>query len=301
MNKIIQLNHVSKRYGTTIVLEDISFSLLARHTVAVNGANGSGKSTLLRIISGLSLPSGGEIRRGPHGKLNIGFAPERFPRLRQTPHEYLYSMGKIQGMSDDEVLARLSQLLTMFELEEAAHRRIHTFSKGMMQKVNLMQAVLCPPDLLVLDEPLSGLDAASQTELVQLLQQLKQQGLTIILTCHEQRLLDELADRVMVLQHGKIVADKLIEQRETGCILIEFKLRNREQVSEVKRLAGVVELESNKHTHRLHIQSEHSDGALRAILERNGSIIALHAADRAQPLRDSDVGRERGQSSCSGN
>ncbi|MCY9512535.1 ATP-binding cassette domain-containing protein [Paenibacillus apiarius] len=298
MNDIFQLDRVSKRYGTSVVLEDISFSLQARHTVAVNGANGSGKSTLLRIIAGLSLPSSGKIKRGTHGKLNIGFAPERFPRLRLTPHEYLYSMGMIQGMAEKEVRERMSQLLTLFGLEEASHRRISTFSKGMMQKVNLMQAVLHPPDLLILDEPLSGLDAASQTELVQLLQQLKQQGLAIILTCHERRLLDELADRVMVLQRGKIVSDTLLERREERCFVIEFSLPGTEWANELRHLAGVVSLISHGHTHRLIIYSEHSDDALRAILNRNGTITALHAADKEQAARHSCADRERGQASC---
>ncbi|MEK3884721.1 ABC transporter ATP-binding protein [Paenibacillus sp. PL2-23] len=184
-------------------MDRISLAIESKQCLAIVGHNGSGKSTLLKLIAGLVKASSGQIILKPYTK--IGYAPEHFPKLRFSAEEYLYAMGRIQHMPKPILNNRIKELLGRFSLQETYP--ITNFSKGMAQKVNLMQAVLGKPNVLILDEPLSGLDAASQEELARMLQTFKNEGITIIMTCHESNLLDQLADRIVTIRNGRIQSD----------------------------------------------------------------------------------------------
>ncbi|MEN1968045.1 ATP-binding cassette domain-containing protein [Lentibacillus sp. N15] len=134
--------------------------------LAVTGENGSGKSTLIKLIAGFITPTKGKIKRHTQ---KVSYVPERSPEsLRFTPLEYLRDMGKMAGMETNELDSRISELVSQFGIEEYENVRIQRLSKGNKQKVNIMQALLKVPDLLIADEPLSGLDARSQEELATL-------------------------------------------------------------------------------------------------------------------------------------
>ncbi|MFC5700959.1 ATP-binding cassette domain-containing protein [Cohnella faecalis] len=211
---LISLKEAFKRVSGKSILSEISFAVREGETTAILGPNGSGKSSLLKLLSGLSSLSSG-VRTVVHPtdrNLVIGYAPDRFPKLRFTAREYLMSMGMIRGIPRNVLESRIEQLLRLFQLEEAADRETIHYSKGMLQKTNIMQAILQVPDVLLLDEPLSGLDADMRKQLMGVLFDLKAQGVSIVLTSHEKAFVELLADRIVTLRDGNIITDDLIIQ-----------------------------------------------------------------------------------------
>lgn len=168
------------------------------------GRNGSGKSTLLSILAGLLKLSSGQLERHSRGIIT-GYAPEAFPGLKLTAEDYLHAMGRIAGLPEGEIHSRVSGLLQRFGLEAFRNRPMEGYSKGMLQKVNLIQSVLVRPQLLLLDEPMSGLDLPAQDMLITLLKELKQEGTALVFSVHEPQIIEALGDEVLVLQEGQII------------------------------------------------------------------------------------------------
>ncbi|MFJ7913752.1 MULTISPECIES: ABC transporter ATP-binding protein [unclassified Lysinibacillus] len=210
MNTIMEIQNISKQYKGKKILESATFSICANQIIALVGKNGSGKSTLLKIIAELVDADSGSIVKHRQS-LKIGYVPEVTPsHILFTPEEYLYHMGRIRGMAKKQLKLKINDLLELFQLQEARNIRIVNFSKGMKQKVMIMQAMLEDTDLLILDEPLSGLDPKAQSDLEETLSILKAKGLSIVLTCHETKLLQHLVDTVFVIQNNKVIqADSL--------------------------------------------------------------------------------------------
>lgn len=205
MNTIMEIQNLSKQYKGKKILENATFSICANQIIALVGKNGSGKSTLLKIIAELIDADSGSIVKHRQS-LKIGYVPEVTPsHILFTPEEYLYHMGRIRGMAKKQLQLKINELLTLFNLQDARNIRIVNFSKGMKQKVMIMQAMLEDTDLLILDEPLSGLDPKAQSDLEETLSILKDKGLSIVLTCHETKLLQHLVDTVLVIQNNKII------------------------------------------------------------------------------------------------
>ncbi|ONK23492.1 hypothetical protein BLX87_10835 [Bacillus sp. VT-16-64] len=166
MRILVELEKVNKNYKKKQVLREISLSIEENQIIAILGGNGTGKSTLLRLIAGIEQPSSGRIIYSDK-HIRIGYVPERFPKhLRFTPREYLYYMGKISGISKENLQERIEHYLQRFQLETLNNQRIMELSKGNIQKVGIIQAILNDPELIILDEPLSGLDYQAQQDLV---------------------------------------------------------------------------------------------------------------------------------------
>lgn len=291
---IVRLERVTKSYDRRIILQDVDLTIGTQEAISITGTNGSGKSTLLRLIAGLATPTSGVIHRERGGQQCIGFVPDRLPKLRLTPQEYLFSMGGMQGMSKEAIALRMDELLVLFKLEEAAARKMNTFSKGMLQKVNLMQAVLNKPDLLLLDEPLSGLDADSQRELIRLLGHMKQQGIAIVMSCHEASLVEQLADRCVSIQRGRIAitAVRVLE----ASMQIEITVPPSMSMKELAHIDGILtfnEHEAITNRYLIHTRTYDSDRVLLELLMRNCSIVSVQASEQptsqtsSQPIAES--------------
>jgi len=252
MDSIIELRNVSKSfYKEHIVLDKISIKLYKNQCIAILGGNGSGKSTMLKVIAGLIPCSSGEIIYAKESK--IGYAPEKFPRLKFTAEKYLYAMGRIQKLPKSELKQNINDLLHQFNLNE--NYNITYFSKGMLQKVNLLQAVLGNPSVLIIDEPLSGLDASSRKELIAMLQTFKAQGITIIMSCHENSLLEEIADRIIVIKDGNVHSDNPNTQINESVFKIVYSNHGNED--------------------ELILKEENRDSVLLQLLQQNYSIISV--------------------------
>lgn len=215
MKMMMEIQNISKQYKGKKILENACLSIYAHQIIALVGKNGSGKSTLLKIIAGLIDADSGAVIKHQQS-LKIGYVPEVTPsHILFTPEEYLFHMGSIRGMATKQLQQKIDNLLEMFHLQESRNIRIIHFSKGMKQKVMIMQAMLENTDLLILDEPLSGLDPKAQSDLEETLSILKDKGLSIVLTCHETKLLQHLVDTVFVIQNNKIIQTDSLNSNQT--------------------------------------------------------------------------------------
>lgn len=198
---LVILRDTVKTYNGRNVLHNISLKVRQGECIALIGKNGSGKSTLLRLLAGLSRPASG-TRTVPGGSLRIGYVPERFPPIVFTPWEFLSSTAAVRGLDKHAAEEELNVLLRQLDMEHAMHVKMNQFSKGMLQKINLIQGMLGHPDLLLLDEPLSGLDIKAQENLLQMLLTRKRGGSAIVMSVHESKLIERAADRVCSFRKG---------------------------------------------------------------------------------------------------
>lgn len=213
---IIAVEKLSKAFGLLPVLQSLDFSIGRGECVLLIGANGSGKSTLLRLLSGLSKPTAGLIRIGgwelPREAMavraQIGLVAHR-PLLYEnlSARENLDFFGKLYGMDADERLERGRELLQAVGLDRWADSSVRTYSRGMKQRLSIARALLHQPEILLLDEPYSGLDQAACDLLDALLAQAKDAGRTIILSTHQLSRAPAITERAMVLAGGRVAVD----------------------------------------------------------------------------------------------
>ncbi|MDM5190431.1 ABC transporter ATP-binding protein [Bacillus sp. DX4.1] len=276
---LIELKEIKKKYGKQLILENIYLSIPKGQAVAIIGGNGTGKSTLLKIIAGFIAPTGGTIQR--KSDIQIGYVPEHFPEdIRFTLEDYLYHLGRIHGLSKDYLQNKIPVLLKLFHLEHADHSVIKNFSKGMKQKTGIMQALLSDADLLILDEPLSGLDPRSQQELEHVLLTLKQQGLTVLFTCHEKQLLENFADRIVTLANHTIAEDKLLlcDKIPKEHIYIEATVPHTFSITELQKQSGYIHVAYNAKLYliQLQIEKNYTGDILQYLLHKKAFITLLH-------------------------
>lgn len=206
---------LTKQYGTTHALQGINFTVPAGQICGYLGPNGAGKSTTVKILTGVLSPTTGEVRVAGFDvmqqplevKRRIGYVPETGAVYATLiPNEYLTLAGTLHHMQPDRVAKRARHLLRVFEIEVAANRRLATLSKGMRQKAVIAAALPHDPDVLVFDEPLSGLDATAAHTVKDLLRGLAARGKTVLYCSHLLDVVERLCDRVVILDGGRIVA-----------------------------------------------------------------------------------------------
>jgi len=278
MNTIMEIQNISKQYRGKKILENATFSICANQIIALVGKNGSGKSTLLKIIAKLVDADSGSIVKHRQS-LKIGYVPEVTPsHILFTPEEYLYHMGSIRGMTKKQLQQRIDDLLELFHLQDARNIRIDNFSKGMKQKVMIMQAMLEDTDLLILDEPLSGLDPKAQSDLEETLSILKDRGLSIVLTCHETKLLQHLVDTVLVIQNNKVIQSDSTHKRKTSKNKLIFEISSEELVD---NLLPILEIQQQSLLNNgcfeviTFIKAQDTDPVLLELLHKKASIKQL--------------------------
>ncbi|QUH05583.1 ABC transporter ATP-binding protein [Saccharopolyspora erythraea] len=201
---LLRLHGVTKRYGSGVqVLRGVDLVLEPGQVTGILGANGSGKSTLLRILAGLSRPSSGRITGHP----TTSYVPDRFPaRQRMSARAYLCHMGRVRGLRTAEVRARAEHWLVRFDLAGGPATPLRELSKGNAQKVGLAQALLERPDLLVLDEPWSGLDLAAREVLAEVIGEVRAEGTAVVFTDHRPAFARTPATSTHRLVGGRLVA-----------------------------------------------------------------------------------------------
>ena len=207
----LQVAHIDKSYGKQRVLKDVSFAMQDGEVVGLLGPNGAGKSTLMKVIVGLAKPSA--VSNQPSVVSvpdRIGYLPERNPLYDEMfVREYLLFMARLGKIVRPE--ERVEILIQRVGLTPEAHKRIGQLSKGYRQRVGLAQALLNDPDLLVLDEPTTGLDPNQLVEIRTLIRQLGRDRM-VILSTHILQEVREMCDRVIILDHGEIKADRPIDE-----------------------------------------------------------------------------------------
>ena len=201
-----KLDHIHKSFGKQQVLKDISLEIPSGQVLGLLGPNGAGKSTLMKILIGLWRPDAGSVE----APSNIGYLPENNPLYEDMyVVEYLLFMARItmRDASAKEQKERVENLIERVGLTPERHKHIRTLSKGYRQRVGLAQALIGDPDLLILDEPTTGLDPNQLVDIRNLIRQVGKDR-TVILSTHIMQEVREMCDRVVVLSQGVIQADQ---------------------------------------------------------------------------------------------
>src|SRR6202789_2643100 len=213
---MLELKHVSKTYRGIPAVWDVSFALREGEVLGYLGPNGSGKSTTVKMVIGMIQPTKGKIffgGRNIHDDLasyrsQLGYVPEEAQVYTHLSGlEYLQLIGRLRGMQERQIETKARALLQLLSLETAQYAALTDYSKGMKQRVLIAAALLHDPKLIVLDEPLSGLDAISARLFKDLLLLLAREGKAILYISHVLETVERVCDRVIVLSKGKVVAD----------------------------------------------------------------------------------------------
>lgn len=218
MSDAVQIDHLSKMYrgkhGVSVhALNDLSLSLTQGEVFGFLGPNGAGKSTTIKLLMGLIRPTNGVATifgtpvSDASARLRVGFLPENpsFPD-NLTGREYMCFVGKMFGMSESLLKSETDQLLEQLQLMDSADRPIRSYSKGMVQRLGLAQAILHNPDLYILDEPMSGLDPIGRAMVKDIIKSLKHRGKTVFFSTHITSDVEVVCDRVGVIAGGRLLA-----------------------------------------------------------------------------------------------
>jgi len=225
---------VGFRRRKVYAVRGISFEVRPGDIFGFLGPNGAGKTTSIKVLTGLIRPSRGQVRlfgrdvEDLHVRQRLGFLPEQ-PYFYDylTPVELLDHVGRLFGLSAGLRKERTDQLLAAVGLTEARSRTLRKFSKGMLQRVGIAQALLNDPDLVILDEPLTGLDPIGRKEIMDLVLSLKERGKTVFFSSHILSDIERVCDRVAILRQGSLVAHGTLDElltREGQLIEVEFSL-----------------------------------------------------------------------------
>ncbi len=225
MQPIITINNLTKKYGEKTVLNDINLEIYPGQVIGYIGPNGAGKSTTVKVLTGIIQDYTGTVTvAGKNLRDNIlevkkliGYVPELAELYDLlTPREYLNFTGTLYGMEQNLIEERSTKMMESFGLGANMDQRMDSFSKGMRQKVLLASGLLHNPSIVILDEPLSGLDANAVILVKELLQLLKQEGKTIFYCSHMMDVVERVSDRIVLINNGVIVANGTISELRAG-------------------------------------------------------------------------------------
>jgi linearmycin/streptolysin S transport system ATP-binding protein len=217
---MLQVNGVYKRYGDLVAVDTVSFRVEPGETVGVLGPNGAGKTTTISMIAGLLAPDRGEVLiegRVAHGdsdplKRRIGLVPQELALHDElSANQNLALFGAIYGLKGAALQGSMAAALDLAGLADRAKDRVGTFSGGMKRRLNLAAALLHEPQILLLDEPTVGVDPQSRNAIFSSLEELRRQRKTLVYTTHYMEEAERLCDRIVIIDHGKVIANDTLE------------------------------------------------------------------------------------------
>jgi ABC-2 type transport system ATP-binding protein len=211
---IVSADHVSKWYGQVIGLNDVTVSVPPGIT-GLLGPNGAGKSTFMKLITGQLAPNKGTITvlgepiwRNPHLYFQIGFCPEQDAFYeRMTGLEWVTALVRLNGLGEKAAVEAATRAMTAVDLMEAAGKKIGAYSKGMRQRVKLAQAIVHDPHLLILDEPLSGMDPIMRRKTIRMIRDWARAGKSVIVSSHILHEIESMTGNILLINNGRILAE----------------------------------------------------------------------------------------------
>jgi len=202
VQEIVSIKNLSKSYSGRVIFHNVNLAIKQHEPIVIMGHNGCGKSTLLKIIAGVLACTEGEVKY--NSNIKVSFIPDRFPKLPFSVEDYLTHMGKIQRLSNIKINDYINEYFTYLNIPQNFRKtKINKCSKGTIQKVNILQALITKPDLLILDEPFAGLDEASSDNFMELLQKLISQGVAMVIACHEKELAQRITDNIYIFKDNE--------------------------------------------------------------------------------------------------
>lgn len=240
----LTFEQVTKLYGPVIGVNNISLRI-GRGLTGLLGANGAGKSTLINLAAGQLRPTSGRIGVGPHdawssrARWHIGYSPDLNMLYEEmSGREFVVTMARLYGFGRGEARRRTEAVLEQVGMSERADRRLAGYSHGMRQRIKLAQALVHDPGVLLLDEPLNGIDPGGRRHLHELLHELSGSGKTILVSSHLLTEVEQLVDSVVVMSRGRVVASGTIAQLRE--LLEDHPLTVELWADEPRRLAGLL-------------------------------------------------------------
>jgi ABC-2 type transport system ATP-binding protein len=216
---VLTADHVSKWYGQVIGINDVSVSVPPGIT-GLLGPNGAGKSTFMKLITGQLKPSKGAVKvlgepiwNNPALYARVGFCPEQDAFYdRMTGLEWVTALAGLNGMSATEAKSAATHALTTLDLMDAANKRIGAYSKGMRQRVKLAQSIVHDPELLILDEPLSGMDPLGRRKTIRWIRDWAKQGKSVLVSSHILHEIESMTSNILLINNGRILAEGNVHQ-----------------------------------------------------------------------------------------
>jgi len=251
---IVHVENLVFRYGGTEVLHSISFTLAKGQIVGLLGPNGAGKSTTIKILSGILSQSSGHVavcglslpESAVSVKERIGYVPEAGGMFESlSGQEFLELSGRLHNVEETTLQARIKGFLERFDLAKDRLRRLEAYSKGMRQKILIGAALLHNPQLILLDEPLTGLDVDAQIMVKDLIAALAADGKTILYSSHVLEVVERICDRILIIHKGDLIADGSIEslRQSTQKSTLEdvFRQLTHKEGTQAADMTGIVE------------------------------------------------------------
>ena len=292
MQPVIQTSGLAKNYGAVHALKGVSLSVARGEIFGLLGQNGAGKTTLVKALLGVISASEGSasVLGQPAGdtaaRRRVGYLPEdhRFPEYH-TAASLLDFYGALLDMPASARRRRAPEVLGTVGLLGRMHSKIRTYSKGMKQRLGIAQALLHQPELVFLDEPTDGVDPVGRREIRQLLQSLKEQGLTVFVNSHLLGEVELLCDRVVILERGSIIREGATAEltRRTGIFVVGLAPGDALPIQELRRL-GYESRPVGEHHELSLAEGQGIDEAVRLLHERG--LRLRHLAEKRQTLED---------------
>jgi ABC-2 type transport system ATP-binding protein len=260
MSAIVEASHLSKWYGQVSGLNDVSVAVPPGIT-GLLGPNGAGKSTFMKLITGQLRPSKGDVRvlgqqiwGNPALYIRIGFCPEQDSFYeRMTGIEWVTALVRLNGLEPDAASAAAHRALEAVDLLDAADKKIGAYSKGMRQRVKLAQAIVHEPELLILDEPLGGMDPLMRRRTIRLIKDWAKAGKSVLVSSHILHEIESMTSNILLINNGRILAEGNVHQ-----------------------IRGLID----EHPHMVFIRTDDPRGLARRLLD-TGDVISLRFEDRA--------------------
>jgi len=213
---VLEIRNVRKAFGPLVAVDDVSFTVEPGRLTGLLGPNGAGKTTIVSMIAGYVAPDRGSVLVGGHAlkgdtdpvKKKIGLVPQDLALYDElSARDNLKFFGALYDLSGAALETAMTSALTLVGLADRARHRVKTFSGGMKRRLNLAAGLLHDPDILLLDEPTVGVDPQSRNAIFDNLEELKRRGKALLYTTHYMEEVERLADRIVVIDHGRVIAD----------------------------------------------------------------------------------------------
>ena len=232
---VLKLENLSKKYGKHLAVDKVNLEVYEGETIGLVGPNGAGKTTIIKLIAKLLRPTSGKVliknnlgelqdlNKNSRNLVRRGFLIDIPAFYNMTANQLLKYFASSQNYPRAKTKQRINELLKLFKLSDWKHKKVSTFSKGMKQKLGIITSLLVDPQIIILDEPQTGLDPKARIEIRKVIRELQNQGKTIFVASHMLHEISELCDKIALINHGKILAFDTIENLEKNLKTKELK------------------------------------------------------------------------------
>ncbi|MCD6475727.1 MAG: ATP-binding cassette domain-containing protein [Anaerolineaceae bacterium] len=272
--EFVKVSHIRKAFGDVLAVDDVSFDVKSGEIFGLLGPNGAGKTTAIRIMLDIFEADQGEVALfgsliKPETRDRIGYLPEERGLYQDiTLERCLLYLARLKGLSKEQAKTRMDVYLKRFDLEAYRKKKVKTLSKGMQQKAQLIVTLIHEPDLIIIDEPFTALDPVNTQMVKDILAEQRALGRSVIMCTHQMHQVEELCDRMLLMDHGKVLLYGTLKEIQTQFAKKEVYIELGEAFPE--SLAGVVSMHPRNHGMLLSLddQTRPSD-LLRTLVEQN--------------------------------